>query len=426
MKDRPILFGSLAAGLLASACCIGPLLLGAIGLGSLGFGAWLAPARPWFLALTGLLLAIGFYLAYRPVRSTACEAGEACATPESRRPQRIMLWSVTLIAAGLATYPSWAARSGSGSTPSGARDPSDTVVTLAVSGMTCEACAGEIEQGLTQVRGVLRASVDYDHSRAQIVTAAAINPRLLISAVERTGYHASIPASTRSDEPKLATAGSTTDGESQLRRPLVQLNPALEPFVRDFNSDQERTRFVAILSPTCQSCLEGAKAIKAALGGYDPKGLSIYVVWTPMLAGDGANAARGATLSMRGRNVRNYYDPRNELGAMLRRDAFPKAASDMVSSLPRGHFMIEQLRRRDPTTPEWDIYMLFDPHVVWRDAAPRPSHWVRQAARFGPPGGEMKSLMWIDSYRTAPISGDLSEQIAQMAKTKDVLTASPQ
>lgn len=37
MKDRPILFGSLAAGLLASACCIGPLILGAIGLGSLGF-----------------------------------------------------------------------------------------------------------------------------------------------------------------------------------------------------------------------------------------------------------------------------------------------------------------------------------------------------------------------------------------------------
>jgi len=50
MKERSALAGSLIAAFLASACCIGPLLLGAVGLGSLGFASALAPLRPWFLA----------------------------------------------------------------------------------------------------------------------------------------------------------------------------------------------------------------------------------------------------------------------------------------------------------------------------------------------------------------------------------------
>jgi hypothetical protein len=251
------------------------------------------------------------------------------------------------------------------------------------------------------------------------VTATTIAPNLLISAVERTGYHASTSTSTRSAESALAAAGSKGRGKSQLQGPLVQLDPALEPFLRDFNSDRERTRFVAVLSPTCESCIEGARAIKRTLAGFDPKALSVYIVWTPMLAHDDADAAEGETLSMRGWNVRNYYDPTNALGAMLRRDVFPKATSDMMSSLPSGHFMTEQLRHRDPSTPEWDIYMFFDAQTEWGRVVPRPSHWIRQAARFGPPGGEMESLMWIDSYRTAPVAGDLSEMISRLAKVSE-------
>ena len=191
MKDRPIIFGSLAAGLLASACCIGPLILGAIGIGSLGFAAWLAPARPWFLGLTALLLAIGFYLAYRPVRVSECASGKTCETPRSRGPQRIMLWAVTLVAAALVTYPSWGARRGGGPTLSALRDSSAAVVTLEVSGMTCEACEGEIEHELRVVPGVVQASVDYERSRADVVVANGFgDPNPLIAAVEKAGYRA--------------------------------------------------------------------------------------------------------------------------------------------------------------------------------------------------------------------------------------------
>jgi copper chaperone CopZ len=216
-KERPVLLGSLAAGLLASACCIGPLVLGAIGLGSLGVGAWLAPARPWFLALTAVLLGIGFYFAYRPVRAGACEPGQACETPKGRRGQRAFLWSVTLVAIGLATYPSWGARRGDAPAVASPRDSTATVVTLEVTGMTCEACEAEIERGLRAVPGVVHATVDYERSRAEIVASAALDPRELIAAVEETGYDASVgqPA-----KPDLAR-GSPSGLAGQWRGPLT-------------------------------------------------------------------------------------------------------------------------------------------------------------------------------------------------------------
>jgi mercuric ion transport protein len=207
VKDRPILFGSLAAGLLASACCIGPLILGVVGLGSAGFAAWLAPARPWFLGLTAVLLAIGFYLAYRPVRASACEPGQTCEPTNSRRSQRVMLWSVTVIAAALATYPSWGARGGGGLPLSALRDSSAAVVTLEVSGMTCEACEGEIEHELRVVPGVVQVSVDYERSRAEIVVANGFgDPNPLIAAVEKAGYQAkaSTPAPPANSGEQLA------------------------------------------------------------------------------------------------------------------------------------------------------------------------------------------------------------------------------
>lgn len=211
MKDRPILLGSLTAGLLASACCIGPLLLGALGLGSLGFAAWLAPARPWFLGLTALLLGIGFYSAYRPMRARLCDESENCEAPKSRRSQRILLWSVTLVAAALVTFPSWGARRRSEPVVSATRDSSAVLVTLEVSGMTCEACEGEIEHQLRLVPGVVQASVDYERSQAQIVAAASFgDPSQLIAAVEKAGYQAKPSAPGRMaglSEPALDLAG---------------------------------------------------------------------------------------------------------------------------------------------------------------------------------------------------------------------------
>ena len=73
--------GSLLAGgvaaLLASACCVGPLVLVVLGFS----GAWignltaLEPYRPWFLAAALVAMVLAWRQLYRPAR--ACEPGDA-------------------------------------------------------------------------------------------------------------------------------------------------------------------------------------------------------------------------------------------------------------------------------------------------------------------------------------------------------------
>jgi copper chaperone CopZ len=191
VKERSALAGSLITGLLASICCLGPLVLGAVGLGSIGFASALAPLRPWFLGLTGLLVAFGFYLAYRPVR-TECAPGEACAAPVSRRGQRMVLWCVTVLAVALATYPSWGSRLVRPSPVPASVVAGARAVTLNVQGMTCSGCEAEIETELRKVPCVVAASVSYERKRADVrVATGSVTSEVLVAAVERAGYRAS-------------------------------------------------------------------------------------------------------------------------------------------------------------------------------------------------------------------------------------------
>ncbi len=193
MKERNALAGSLIAGLLASICCIGPLVLGAVGLGSLGFASALAPLRPWFLGLTAVLIACGFYLAYWPQSTETCAPGEACATPASRRGQRVVLWCVAFLAVALATYPSWGARFGRPAVTSSMVPAASGIVTLDVRGMTCAACEGGIERELVNVPGVVSATVSFEQKRAEVrVASPPAKANLLIAAVERAGYRATL------------------------------------------------------------------------------------------------------------------------------------------------------------------------------------------------------------------------------------------
>ncbi len=92
-------WGALAAAILASSCCVLPLVLFLLGVS----GAWighltaLAPWKPWFLAASVVLLAIGFTQAYR--RPKPCADGEVCGTPASRRLTRVMLWVAAALVA---------------------------------------------------------------------------------------------------------------------------------------------------------------------------------------------------------------------------------------------------------------------------------------------------------------------------------------
>jgi mercuric ion transport protein len=99
-----LVIGGLAA-ILASTCCLGPLVLVALGLS----GAWignltlLEPYRPVFIA--GALLALFFAgrRIFRPAQ--ACEPGEVCAVPRTRRIYRILFVIASALVVVALVYP---------------------------------------------------------------------------------------------------------------------------------------------------------------------------------------------------------------------------------------------------------------------------------------------------------------------------------
>ena len=76
--------GGLLGALVASSCCLLPLVLFGLGVS----GAWigsltrLAPYQPFFIAVTIASLGCGYWLDYRSSKA-ACAGGEACARPLS-------------------------------------------------------------------------------------------------------------------------------------------------------------------------------------------------------------------------------------------------------------------------------------------------------------------------------------------------------
>lgn len=97
------------AGILASVCCVGPLVLVGLGIG----GAWvstltvLEPYRWLFAGVSVLALFFAWRGIYRPAGQ--CEPGSVCAVPRARRAYRITFWVVaTLVAAAfILPYFAW-------------------------------------------------------------------------------------------------------------------------------------------------------------------------------------------------------------------------------------------------------------------------------------------------------------------------------
>jgi len=77
------LIGGLLAGIAASACCVGPLILLLLGFG----GAWigsltaLEPYRPVFIGMSLVALFIAYQRIYRSRLDQTCEVGGICANP---------------------------------------------------------------------------------------------------------------------------------------------------------------------------------------------------------------------------------------------------------------------------------------------------------------------------------------------------------
>jgi mercuric ion transport protein len=101
--------GAVVSGLLASACCLGPLILAAIGIGGAGLLARFEAYRPVLTVTTFGLLGAGFWLAYR--KPKAAEGDDCgCEYPKAGRLGRALLWIAAAVAIGLWSFPYLAER----------------------------------------------------------------------------------------------------------------------------------------------------------------------------------------------------------------------------------------------------------------------------------------------------------------------------
>jgi mercuric ion transport protein len=102
--------GAVAAALLASVCCMGPMLFVTIGVGA-GFARMFEPLRPVFTILTVALVAAGFYAVYgrrkAPQPDATCGTDGVCAAPFTRTRDKLAVWLGALIALLLLTFPRW-------------------------------------------------------------------------------------------------------------------------------------------------------------------------------------------------------------------------------------------------------------------------------------------------------------------------------
>lgn len=189
MKDITLTsVGGVIAAIVASLCCIGPVLLVMLGVGSIGAFAAFETYRPYLIGATAVLLALAFYVTYRK-REVKCEDG-TCKIESVGKWGKIGVWSATLLAVIAIGFPYL------GFAPKSSVDTSveaKAMATLNIEGMDCKACAAGVEGSLASIKGVRKARVEYEKGRALIeYDPRTVKPSAFVERVNQSGFTATL------------------------------------------------------------------------------------------------------------------------------------------------------------------------------------------------------------------------------------------
>lgn len=343
MKSKTVLAGSILTSVAASICCIGPILAILFGLGTFAGASSLDALRPYLLGLTGLLIAVAFYLAYRK-KNMQCADGDC--TPSYRN--KILLWMTTAIVIATAAFPYYSgailrAQTQNGkAAESGVNDAEKAIATIKVKGMTCDGCATQIQSMLVQVPGVKSADVSFKKGQAVV----SFDPKVtgveaIRAAIEESGYE------TRESKEAAAEPDATTTNA------LGGL--AANKLKEEFNRQSDKVRVVALLSPTCGACQQGRGVVSELFEKQASEKLAGFAVWVPMKPKDSPQSAwlEAEKLKDVRINVRGW-DNKRQIGNLF---AKPLKLSSTA----------------------WDVYLVYTPGVKWEgEQPPKPSYWMHQ------------------------------------------------
>lgn len=105
--QKATLLGSIAASLIASTCCIGPVVFAVLGISSAGLLTKMEPYRPILTVTTLALLSLAFYFSYKKNPAAECENESYCANPKYDVWNKRILWISTILITAFLTFPYW-------------------------------------------------------------------------------------------------------------------------------------------------------------------------------------------------------------------------------------------------------------------------------------------------------------------------------
>ena len=182
------------AAVAASLCCVTPLLALLAGSSSMAANfSWIAPARPYLIALSIVVLIFAWYQQLKPASNVVdciCEPATKSAFLKSKS----FLSIVTIGAIVMMTLPLYAKMfypKAKAQVVPVAIINNKVQVSYNIQGMTCEACEEHVNIELSKVKGVLTYSTSYDN-KTSIITfdKSIVDIKKIEAAINNTGYKA--------------------------------------------------------------------------------------------------------------------------------------------------------------------------------------------------------------------------------------------
>ena len=183
------------AAMVASLCCITPVLALVAGIGGVASAfSWLDPFRPYLIGLTGIVLAFAWYKKLKPRKEAlACD----CEDDQQKKPfvqSKYFLGIVTVLAVLLLSFPYYSSAFFPEPAPKAVAAVAQPALLqqaqLQIKGMTCGGCESSVNHALSSKEGVMQSTASYEEGMAKVTyDPALVSPEVLKKAIEEeVGY----------------------------------------------------------------------------------------------------------------------------------------------------------------------------------------------------------------------------------------------
>lgn len=190
-SEKKLLGAGLLSALLASLCCITPLL--ALIAGGSGFAStftWLEPARPFFIILTIGTLAFAWYQKlFKSKKEIDCNCEDS--PKESFLRSKAFLGIISVFALIMLCFPYYSSSFYSNTnTNKEVLDVSSLKKSqFTVLGMTCSSCEAHVNHEVNKLQGVVKVTTSYENKNAVVEYDDSLTSIDEIEkAIEKTGY----------------------------------------------------------------------------------------------------------------------------------------------------------------------------------------------------------------------------------------------